>query len=65
MVAQKIAHPGIDERGAAGRAGRTQTAPPGHARWRPDAGRPGPVALQAAQNLTRDPDLVPKRADQG
>jgi hypothetical protein len=64
MVAQQVAHPGIGERGAAGQQARTQTASPGHARWRPDAGRPDPVALLEAQNLTREPDLVPKPADQ-
>jgi len=62
MVAQQIAHPGIDERGAAGQQARTQTAPPGHAGWRPGADRPDPVALLEAQ--TREPDLVPKPADQ-
>ena len=64
MAARQIAHPGIGERGAAGRQARTQTAPPGQAGWRPDAGRPDPVALLKAQNLTREPDLVPKLADQ-
>ena len=64
MVAQQIAHPGIDERGAAGQQARTQTAPPGHAGWRPDADRPDPDALQEVQNLTREPDLVLKVADQ-
>jgi hypothetical protein len=64
MVAQQIAHPGIDERGAAGQQARTRTASPGHAGWRPDADRPDPVALQEVQNLTREPDLVPKLADQ-
>ena len=63
MVAQQIAHPGIDERGAAGQQARTQTAPPGHAGWRQDADRPDPVAVLEAQNLTREPDLVPKLAD--
>ena len=64
MVAQMIAHPGINERGAAGQQARTQTAPPGHAGWRPGAGRPDPVALLEARNLTWEPDLVPERADQ-
>ena len=63
-MAQQITHPGIDERGAAGQQARTQTAPPGHAGRRPDADRPDPVALLKAQNLTREPDLVPKLADQ-
>ena len=64
MVAQQVAHPGLDERGAAGQQARTQTAPPGHAGWRPGAGRPDPVALLEARNLTWEPDLVPKLADQ-
>ena len=64
MVAQQIAYPGIDERWAAGQRARTQTAPPGHAGWRPGAGRPDPVALLEARNLTWEPDLVPERADQ-
>ena len=64
MVAQQIAHPSIDECGAAGQQARTQTAPPGHAGRRPGAGRPDPVAQQEAQNLTWEPDLVPERADQ-
>ena len=64
MVAQQVAYPGLDERGAAGQQARTQTAPPGHAGRRPGAGRPDPVALQEARNLTGEPDLVPERADQ-
>jgi hypothetical protein len=64
MVAQRTAHPGIDERGAGGQQARTQTAPMGHAGWRPDANRPDPVALLEAQNPAREPDLVPKLADQ-
>ena len=64
MVAQMIAHPGINERGAAGQQARKQTAPPGHAGRRQDARRPDPVALLEAQNLTREPDLVPELADQ-
>ena len=63
-MAQQIAHPGIDERGAAGQQARTLTAPPGHAGWRPGAGPPDPDALQEVQNLTREPNLVPKLADQ-
>ena len=64
MVAQQIVHPGIDEHGAAGQQARTQTAPPGHAGWRPSADRPDPDALQEVQNLTREPNLVPKLAEQ-
>ena len=61
MAVQVIAHPGIDERRAAGRQTRERTPPSSHAGWRPAAGRPDPVALLEAQNLTREPDLVPVR----
>jgi hypothetical protein len=64
MVAQQIAHPGIDQGGAAGQQVRPQAVPPGHARWRPDVDHPDPVALLEAQNLTQKPDLVRKPADQ-
>jgi hypothetical protein len=64
MVARQITHPGLDERGAAGQQPRAQTAPPGHAGWRPDLGRPDLVVPLMAQNLTRELDLVPKLADQ-
>ena len=33
----------------------------GHSGWRPAAGRPDPVVLLEAQDLTREPDLVPVR----
>ena len=61
MAVQAIAHPGIEERRAAGKQTREQTPPSSHAGWRPAAGRPDPVALLEAQNLTREPDLVPVR----
>ena len=61
MAVQVIAHPGIDERRAAGRQTRERTPPSSHAGWRPAADRPDPVALLEAQNLTREPDLVPVR----
>ena len=64
-MAQQIACPGIDERGAAVQQARTQTAPPGHPGWRADADRPDPVALPEAQNLIQEPDLAPKLASQG
>ena len=62
MAARRIAHPGLGERGAAGLRARTRAAAPGHPRWRPGAGRPDPVAVLDAQDLTREPDLVPKPA---
>src|SRR5512142_3502756 len=61
MAVQVIAHPSIDERRAAGKQTREGTPPSSHAGWRPAADRPDPVALLEAQNLTREPDLVPVR----
>jgi uncharacterized protein (DUF2252 family) len=61
MAAQQIAHPSLDERRVAGRQARRRTGPPSHAGWRPAGDRPDPVALLEAQNLTREPDLVPVR----
>ena len=61
MAVQEIAHPSIDERRAAGRQTRKRTPPSSHAGWRPAADRPDPVGLLEAQNLTREPDLVPVR----
>ena len=61
MAVQVISHPSIDERRAAGKQTRKQTPPSSHTGWRPAADRPDPVALLEAQNLTREPDLVPVR----
>jgi uncharacterized protein (DUF2252 family) len=61
MVVQQIAHPSIDERRATGKQARERSGPPSHAGWRPAAARPDPIALLEAQNLTREPDLVPVR----
>jgi uncharacterized protein (DUF2252 family) len=61
MVVQAIAHPSIDERRAAGTHTRERTPPSSHRGWRPAADRPDPVALLEAQNLSREPDLVPVR----
>ena len=61
MAAEVISHPSIDERRAAGKQTRRQTPPSSHTGWRPAADRPDPVALLEAQNLTREPDLVPVR----
>jgi hypothetical protein len=57
----EMAHPGVDERMARGREAARLTLPLIHSRWKPAADRPGPVALLEAQNLTREPDLVPVR----
>ena len=61
MAVQVISHPSIDERRAAGKQTRKRTPPSSHMGWRPAADRPDPVALLEAQNLTREPDLVPVR----
>ena len=61
MAVQEVSHPSIDERKAAGKRTREQTPPSSHAGWRPATDRPDPVALLEAQNVTREPDLVPVR----
>jgi uncharacterized protein (DUF2252 family) len=61
MVTQQIAHPSLDERKAAGRQAGERTALSSHAGWQPAVDRPDPVALLEAQDLTREPDLVPVR----
>ena len=61
MAVQVVSHPSIDERRAAGKQTRKRTPPSSHTGWRPAADRPDPVALLEAQNLTREPDLVPVR----
>ena len=42
-------------------AGRERSPLSGHTGWVPAGDRPDPVALLEAQNLTREPDLVPVR----
>src|SRR6202142_3832395 len=61
MAVPESPHPSIDERRAAGQQTRERTPPSSHAGWRPTADRLDPVALLEAQNLTREPDLVPVR----
>ncbi len=61
MAAKGIEHPTIDERRARGAKARASTPPSSHAKWRPAADRPDPVALLEEQNVTREPDLVPVR----
>jgi hypothetical protein len=58
MAVQQIAHPSLDERGAAGVRTRKLADPSSHAGWRPAANRHNPEALLEAQNLTQEPDLV-------
>src|SRR5262245_46617267 len=61
MAVQKIAHPSIDERKVSGEEARARTPLSSHSKWSPATDRPDPVALLEAQNLTREPDLVPVR----
>ena len=61
MVVTKVAHPTLDERRAKGKGARERSALAGHTGWTPAGDRPDPVALLEAQNLTREPDLVPVR----
>src|SRR5271167_3709929 len=61
MVVKKIAHPSVDERRAKGKDARERASLTSHNGWVPVADRPDPVALLEAQNLTREPDLVPVR----
>jgi uncharacterized protein (DUF2252 family) len=58
---EEIAHPSVDERMAKGREAARLTPPSIHSGWKPAADRPDPVVLLEAQNLTREPDLVPVR----
>jgi uncharacterized protein (DUF2252 family) len=58
---EEIAHPSVDERKAKGREAAQLTPPSIHSGWKPAEDRPDPVALLEAQNLTREPDLVPVR----
>ncbi len=61
MEVQRIEHPSVEQRRARGKALKKQTPPSGHAKWKPAADRPDPVALLEEQNTTREPDLVPVR----
>ena len=61
MTVLRIAHSSLDERAAHGLSAREHTPLDSHARWRPSADRPDPVAVLDEQNRTREPDLVPVR----
>jgi uncharacterized protein (DUF2252 family) len=61
MAVRKTAHPSVADREAQGLAARDQAARSSHARWRPAADRPDPVALLEEQDADREPDLVPVR----
>ena len=61
MAGAVIPHPTVDERRVKGRTARERSPLAGHTGWAPARDRPDPVALLEAQNLTREPDLVPVR----
>jgi uncharacterized protein (DUF2252 family) len=61
MIETKVAHPSVSERQAKGTEARDNSPFKGHTEWAPATDRPDPVALLTAQNLTREPDLVPVR----
>ena len=60
-TAEKVAHPVVDEREAAGLEARDRVPLSSHAKWAPAADRPDPVALLREQDATREQDLVPVR----
>ena len=55
------ANPSVDERETRGTEAASLAPPSVHAGWKPSGDRPDPVALLEAQNLTREPDLLPVR----
>ena len=58
---QEIAHLSVDERMARGREAAGLMPASIHSGWKAAADRSDPVVLLEAQNLTREPDLVPVR----
>src|SRR5512132_3490029 len=60
-ASRRVPHPSVDERQARGKEARDRTPPSSHAGWMPSGDRPDPVGLLEAQNVTREPDLVPVR----
>ena len=56
-----IAYPSIEQRKAEGLAARERAPLSSHAKWRPAADRPDPVALLEEQDACRMPGLVPVR----
>ncbi len=61
VMATKVAHPSVAERQSEGKGARARSPLAGHSGWAPARDRPDPVSLLEAQNLTREPDLVPVR----
>jgi uncharacterized protein (DUF2252 family) len=60
-VTTRVPHLSVDERRARGKEAYDRAPHSGHLGWAPSTDRPDPVALLEAQNLTREPDLVPVR----
>jgi uncharacterized protein (DUF2252 family) len=61
MVVTMIGHPSVRERREKGKKAHERSPLAGCRGWEPARDRPDPVALLEAQNLTREPDLVPVR----
>jgi uncharacterized protein (DUF2252 family) len=61
MAVKAIEHPGVGKRQAMGKEAGIRTPVLVHSGWRPADNRPDPVALLEAQNITREPDLLPVR----
>ncbi|TFC91542.1 DUF2252 domain-containing protein [Cryobacterium sinapicolor] len=61
MTAPTVAHLSVEDRKARGTSARERTPLTSHRGWAPAGGRPDPVALLEAQNVTRERDLVPVR----
>src|SRR3984957_10153999 len=61
MAAMKIRHLSVNERRAKGKNARERSPLTSHSDWLPAVDRSDPVGLLEAQNLTREPDLVPVR----
>jgi hypothetical protein len=61
MAVKAIEHPSVGKRQAMGREAGIRTPVLAHSGWQAAADRPDPVALLEAQDLTREPDLVPVR----
>ena len=61
MAVRESVRLSLGERRALGEQARQRVPPSSHSGWCPAADRPDPVALLAAQDRTREPDLVPVR----
>ena len=61
MAETKVTHLSVSDRHAEGKEARYESPLKGRGGWAPASDRPDPVALLEAQNLTREPDLVPVR----